>query len=159
MPMPMRFGFCQSARLRLRVSSHGLSKPSLEREFVIATVSGWATPVEYGRSRNSPRRTNGSEDRRSSAPAAMGILATHWKTSSRVGMPEDDECTLRANSKPLGSQTKYWRLIMQYDSEMVCSRRGVAPGEQWSVRIVSIMAGKCRRSISSSNAESEYHYS
>ena len=36
----------QSARLRLRVSSHGLSKASLERELVIANVSGSTTPVE-----------------------------------------------------------------------------------------------------------------
>jgi hypothetical protein len=36
-----------SARLRLPVSSHGLSKASLlERELVIATVSGSTTPVE-----------------------------------------------------------------------------------------------------------------
>jgi hypothetical protein len=28
-----RFAFCQSARLRLPVSSHGLSKASLERKF------------------------------------------------------------------------------------------------------------------------------
>ena len=33
-------------RLRLRVSSHGLSRASLERELVIATVSGSTTPVE-----------------------------------------------------------------------------------------------------------------
>ena len=46
MPMAMRFASCQSARLRLRVSSHGLSKASLERELVIATVSGSTTPVE-----------------------------------------------------------------------------------------------------------------
>jgi len=44
--MAMRFASCQSARLRLRVSSHGLSKASLERELVIATVSGSTTPVE-----------------------------------------------------------------------------------------------------------------
>jgi hypothetical protein len=36
----------QSARLRLPVSSHGLSKASLERELVIATISGSITPVE-----------------------------------------------------------------------------------------------------------------
>jgi peptide-methionine (R)-S-oxide reductase len=29
-------------------------------------------------------------------------------------MSEDDACTLRANSNALGSQTKYWRPIMQY---------------------------------------------
>jgi len=29
-------------------------------------------------------------------------------------MSEDDARTLRANSNALGSQTKYWRLIMQY---------------------------------------------
>ena len=46
LPMAMRFASCQSARLRLRVSSHGLSKASLERELVIATVSGSTTPVE-----------------------------------------------------------------------------------------------------------------
>jgi hypothetical protein len=44
--MAMRFASCQSARLRLPVSSHGLSKASLERELVIATVSGSTTPVE-----------------------------------------------------------------------------------------------------------------
>ena len=45
-PMAMRFASCQSARLRLPVSSHGLSKASSERELVIATVSGSTTPVE-----------------------------------------------------------------------------------------------------------------
>src|SRR3546814_5897498 len=69
----------------------------------------------YGRSRNSPRCTNGSEDRRSSAPAAMEtILAAYWKTSPRAAITEDDACALRANSDGLGSQAKYWRLIMQY---------------------------------------------
>ena len=29
-------------------------------------------------------------------------------------MSEDEACTLRANSNALGSQTKYWVLIMQY---------------------------------------------
>jgi hypothetical protein len=104
-----------SARLRLRVSSHGLSTASLERELVIATVSGSTTPVEIRRIAQLARGTNGGEDRRSSAPAAMEtILAAHWKTSSRAAMSEDDACTLRANSNALGSQTKYWRLIMQY---------------------------------------------
>jgi hypothetical protein len=42
------------------------------------------------------------------------ILAAYWKTSSRAAITEDDACTLRANSNALGSQTKYWRLIMQY---------------------------------------------
>jgi hypothetical protein len=41
-----RFASCQSARLRLPVSSYGLSKTSLERELVIATISGPTTPVE-----------------------------------------------------------------------------------------------------------------
>jgi hypothetical protein len=45
--MAMRLASCQSARLRLPVSSHGLSKASLERELVIATVSGSTTPVEW----------------------------------------------------------------------------------------------------------------
>ena len=44
--MAMRFASCQSARLRLLVSLHGLSKASLERELVITTVSGSTTPVE-----------------------------------------------------------------------------------------------------------------
>jgi hypothetical protein len=44
--MAMRFASCQSARLRLPVSPHGLLKASLERELVIATVSGSTSPVE-----------------------------------------------------------------------------------------------------------------
>ena len=46
LPMAMRFASCQSARLQLRVSSHGLSKAFLERELAIATVSGSTTPGE-----------------------------------------------------------------------------------------------------------------
>ena len=60
-----------------------------------------------------------------------------WKLySQRIGKLrpalrcEDYASILRDNSNSLGSQTKYWRLIMQYDSEVVCSSRGVAPGEQ-----------------------------
>src|SRR5215470_13996041 len=48
------------------------------------------------------------------------ILAAHWKTSSRAAITEDDACTLRANSNALGSQTKYWRLIMQYGKFFCC---------------------------------------
>lgn len=40
------------------------------------------------------------------------ILATYWKTSSRVAITEVDAC-LR-DSDVLGSQAKYWRLTMQY---------------------------------------------
>jgi hypothetical protein len=70
---------------------------------------------DYGRSRNSPRCTNGSEDRRSSAPAAMEtILAAHWKTSSRAAMSEDDACTLgpgvkKCNPRNLSPDTAYTR--------------------------------------------------
>jgi len=46
LPMAMRFASCQSARLGLPFSSHGLSNASLERELVIAMVSGSTTPVE-----------------------------------------------------------------------------------------------------------------
>ena len=42
------------------------------------------------------------------------ILAAHWKNFVRAAMSEGDACTLTANSNALGSQTKYWRLIMQY---------------------------------------------
>ena len=45
--MARRFASCQSARLRLRVSSHGLSKAPLERELVIATVSGSTTKLSH----------------------------------------------------------------------------------------------------------------
>jgi peptide-methionine (R)-S-oxide reductase len=61
------------------------------------------------------RGPNGSEDRRGSACAAIEtILAAYWETSSRAAITEDDACALRANSNTLGSQAKYWRLIMQY---------------------------------------------
>src|SRR5215471_7416176 len=109
--MAMRFASCQSARLRLRVSSHGLSKASLERELVIATVSGPTTP----------------EDRATRLDVRMAVRTVaqcpsrngHYTRSAlenfvRAAMSEDDACTLRANSNALGSQTKYWRLIMQY---------------------------------------------
>src|SRR5512132_4445363 len=114
--MAMRFASCQSARLRLPVLSHGLPKAS-------PWSGNWCSrrsrdrPLRsrYGRSRNSPRGTNGSEDRRSSAAAAIEtILAAYWETSSRAVITEDDACALRANNNALGSQTKYWRLIMQY---------------------------------------------
>src|SRR4029077_20049807 len=57
----------------------------------------------------------GSEDRRSSAPAAMEtILAAHWKTSSRAAMSEDDACTLgpgvkKCNPRNLSPDTAYTR--------------------------------------------------
>src|SRR3546814_3217318 len=44
----------------------------------------------------------------------ISILAAYWKTSPRAAITEDDACALRANSKALASQAKYWRLIMQY---------------------------------------------
>ena len=43
------------------------------------------------------------------------ILAAYWKTSPRAAITEDDACALRANSDALGSQAKYWRLIMKYE--------------------------------------------
>ena len=100
--MAMRFASCQSARLRLRVSSHGLSKASLERELVIATVSGSTTPVEIRKIAQLASMYEWQCGRRSSAPAAMEtVLAAHWKTSSRAAMCEDDACTLRANTNGL----------------------------------------------------------
>jgi hypothetical protein len=57
----------------------------------------------------------GSEDRRSSAPAAMEtILAAHWKTSSRAAMSEDDACTVgpgvkKCNPRNLSPDTAYTR--------------------------------------------------
>src|SRR3546814_5281582 len=79
---------------------------------LVTGVQTCALPI----SRNSPRCTNGSEDRRSGISAAMEtILAAYWKTSLRAAITEDDACALRANSDALGSQAKYWRLIMQYE--------------------------------------------
>src|SRR5215831_12097999 len=79
------------------------------------TSSKSTLPSPFGTVTKRCVRHQRSEDRRSSAPAAMEtILAAHWKTSSRAAMSEDDARTLRANSNALGSQTKYWRLIMQY---------------------------------------------
>ena len=70
-------------------------RPLWSGNWLIATVSGSTTPVEIRRSGNSPRCTNGSEDRRSSTPAVMEtILAAYWKTSSRAAITEDDACTL-----------------------------------------------------------------
>ena len=69
----------------------------------------------YGRSRNSPRCTNGSKDRRSSPSAAVEtILAAHWKTSSRAAMSEDDACTLgpgvkKCNPRNPSPDTAYTR--------------------------------------------------
>src|SRR3546814_13435251 len=42
------------------------------------------------------------------------ILAAYWKTSPLAAITEDDACALRAKNNVLGSQAKYWRLIMQY---------------------------------------------
>ena len=51
---------------------------SLERELVLATVSGSTTPVEIRKIAQLASSTNGSEDRRSGAPVAMEtILAAH----------------------------------------------------------------------------------
>ena len=115
--------------------SHGLSKASLERELVMRRSRDRPLRSRYGRSRNSPRCTNGSEDRRSSAAAAMEtILAAHWKTSSRAAMSEDDARTLRANSNALGCQTKYWRLIMQYGKSQEAIDRLTAEQRAVSLR-------------------------
>ncbi len=80
----MRFASYQSARERLPVSSHGLSKASLwSGSWCSRRSRDRPLRSRYGRSRNSPRRTNGSEDRRSGIPAAMeSILTAYWKTSS-----------------------------------------------------------------------------
>src|SRR5262249_11757308 len=88
---------------------------SLERELAIATVSRSTTPVEIRKIAQLAARYEWQRGPSQQCPAAMEtILAAHWKTPSRAAMSEDDACTLRANSTALGSQTKYWRLIMQY---------------------------------------------
>src|SRR3546814_3995577 len=75
---------------------------------LVTGVQTCALPI----SRNSPRCTNGSEDRRSRISAAMEtILAAYWKTSLHAAITEDDACALRANSDGLGSQRSEERRV------------------------------------------------
>src|SRR5689334_5338561 len=90
--------------MKVVLSTAWLADSERDSQATFLTASSGRTTDETrsrcGRSRNSPRCTNGSEDRRSSIPAAMEtMLAAHWKTSPRAAITEDDACTLRAQQQ------------------------------------------------------------
>src|SRR3546814_20529245 len=83
-PMAMRFASCQSAWLRLPVSSYGPSKAPLW------SGNGRSRRPRDRQLRNSPRCTNDGENRRGSIPAAMeSIPAAYWIISPRAAITED----------------------------------------------------------------------